>query len=139
MELEEDQDDRLDMLQESKAEENGESTGEEDLPGPESRKDSTDDTMDKEIREHADEEYSWEEFFENNEGSSSTTQYWDEEDGREAPTPATVTFRERISEQIQMLDFSETEEMFADAILWNIDDDGYLHADFEELVRDFNP
>ncbi|MBE0645135.1 MAG: RNA polymerase factor sigma-54 [Bacteroidetes bacterium] len=138
MEMEEEQDERLDMLQDAKVEDATEVPTDEEVAPPERVKESSDDTMDKEIREHSDEEYSWEEFFENNEGSSSTTQYWDEDDGREAPTPATVTFRERISEQIQMLDLTETELLLADAILWNIDDDGYLHADFSELLHDFN-
>jgi RNA polymerase sigma-54 factor len=65
-------------------------------------------------------------------------QYWDEDDSREAPAPATVTLRERLGEQIQLVNLNETEVLLASAILWNIDDDGYLHTDFKQLVEDFN-
>lgn len=138
MEMEEEQEERTDMLQEDKPEGDVESVVEDDFIPPERSKDPSDDTLDKEIREHADEEYSWEEFFENNEGPSSVNQYWDEDDGREAPTPATVTLRERLAEQIQLVDLTETEVLLANTILWNIDDDGYLHSDFVQFVHDFN-
>ena len=135
MEMEDEQDERLEMRQED-ADSDGGNEGER-----EKDRDSINgenEHLEKEIREHADEEYSWEEFFENNESSSSFNQYWDGEDDREAPTPARTTLRELLRDQIHLLDFNDEQALIADAIIWNIDDDGYLHADFEELVRDFN-
>ena len=136
MEMEDEQEERLEMRQEdeSDADEGGEGEREKErdsISGEEEH-------LEKEIRENADEEYSWEEFFENNESSSSFNQYWDGEDDREAPMPARTTLREQLTDQIHLIDLTDEQELFADAIIWNIDDDGYLHADFEELVRDFN-
>ena len=139
MELEDEQEERLEQLQEDREPGEDGSDGQEDGLVREKESSADSDTMDKEIREHADEEYSWEEFFENTEGGGTTVnQYWDEDDDREMPTPATETMRERLRAQIQMLDFSENEMLFAEDILWNIDDDGYLHADFDDLRKDFN-
>ncbi len=138
MELDEELEERTDMLQEETPEITSEKNDTDEIAVPEKSKSSDDDTMDKEIREHADEEYSWEEFFENNEGASSVNSYWEDDDGREAPTPASVTLRELIAEQIQLVDLNETEVLLASTVLWNIDDDGYLHADFSQLVEDFN-
>lgn len=145
MEMEDEQEDRLEQVLEEKsreaegeAEEAGAADDGADYALIEGTGQSDSDTMDREIREHSDEEYSWEEFFENTEGTATVNQYWDDEDGREMPTPATVTLREKLLDQIQMLDFSEEEMEFATEVLWNIDDDGYLHADFKDLVRDFN-
>ncbi len=136
MEMEEEQEERMELQQEDESDsEDGsdrESTADRDSINGE------DEHLEKEIREHSDDEYSWEDFFENNESSSSFNQYWDGEDDRESPTPARTTLRELLTDQIHMLDFDEGQELFADAIIWNIDDDGYLHTDFGDLVRDFN-
>ncbi len=137
MEMEEELEERAELLQEEKSSGDEEADA-EDLSPSERSAESPGDTMEKEIREHTDEEYSWEEFFENNEGPSSTNQYWDDDDSREVPAPALVTLRERLREQIQLLELTAVEEEFAEVILWNIDDDGYLRTDFSQLLRDFN-
>ena len=142
MEMEEEQEEHLDLsIEEQKAADAGggdSSTEEGDVVVTERTSSSDSDTMDQEIREHADEEYSWEEFFENTEDNVSVNKYWDEEDDWEMPTPATTTLRERLLAQIQMLNFDDQEMRLAEDILWNIDDDGYLHGDFENLLREFN-
>lgn len=138
MELEDEQEERLEQLQEERDPDEDGTDGQDDAMVKAKDSSSDSDTMDKEIRENSDEEYSWEEFFENTEGGASVNKYWDDDDDREMPTPATETMRERLRTQIQMLDFSEDEMQFAEEILWNIDDDGYLHVDFEGLRQDFN-
>lgn len=142
MEMEEEQEERLELSAEERKAEEGdgaEESGEDsDVTVAERTSTSESDTMDKEIREHADEEYSWEEFFENTEDNVSVNKYWDEDDDREMPMPATTTLRERLLSQIQMLNFDTQEMLLAEDILWNIDDDGYLHGDFETVLREFN-
>jgi RNA polymerase sigma-54 factor len=137
MEMEEDLEEKTELLQEEKSAGDEASETEEAVP-LERNAESPDNTIEKEIRENSDEEYSWEEFFENNEGPSSTNQYWDEDDSREVPAPALVTLRERLRDQIQLLELTPLEETFAEVILWNIDDDGYLRTDFSQLLHDFN-
>jgi RNA polymerase sigma-54 factor len=96
-----------------------------------------DDYVQKEIDEHRDEEYSWEEFVENNEGPTPRTWY-DEEDDREIPTPSTVTMTERLVEQLHMLDLDARLVTLGEEIIGNIDDDGYLRRRLEDLVQDIN-
>lgn len=135
MEMEDEQDEQLELQQEEESDsDESNETGEKEHDSINGEEDH----LEKEIRENPEEEYSWEEFFENNESSSGINQYWDGEDGREAPTPARTTLRELLTDQIRLVDFNDEQEMLADAIIWNIDDDGYLHTDFSELVRDFN-
>lgn len=138
MEMEEEQDERLELLQEEREREAESDEDGSEVASVEKERTNDDDTMDKEIRENADEEYSWEEFFENTEGGASVNQYWDDDDDREMPMPATETMRERMLAQMQLLDLSELERQFAEDILWNIDDDGYLRVDFPSLLVEFN-
>lgn len=95
------------------------------------------DYLEKEIREHQDDEYSWEEFFENNEGSAEKN-YYDQDDEREIPTPATVTMSERLIDQLRMLDLDERLILLGEEIIGNIEDDGYLRRNVKDLVLDIN-
>ena len=95
------------------------------------------DFVEKEIREHTDEEYSWEEFVDNNEGASQKNWY-DEEDDREIPTPSTVTQLERLVEQLHLLDLDPRLFRLGEEIIWNIDDDGYLRRKLTDVVLDVN-
>ncbi len=129
VDLQEEQEERMELEQRD---------DDAETPAEQERSNGDEEYLDKEIRENSDEEYSWEEFFENNEGSSSVNQYYDGDDEREIPTPARVTLREELVDQVHMLDLDEWQLLLADAIIWNIDDDGYLHAHFAEIVRDVN-
>ncbi|MBN1448572.1 MAG: RNA polymerase factor sigma-54 [Bacteroidetes bacterium] len=136
-ELEEDQEERLELEQEVASSED--ETEEDQLPTKERDKiDGEREYLEREIRENSDDEYSWEEFFENNESAASSNQYWDGEDDYDAPLPASVSMREQLIDQLHLLDLTEEQELLANMIIWNIDDDGYLHTDFGELVRDYN-
>lgn len=96
-----------------------------------------DDYIEKEIREHQDDEYSWEEFFENNEGSAEKN-YYDQDDDREIPTPATVTMSERLVDQLRMLDLDDRLLVLGEEVIGNIEDDGYLRRNLKDLVLDIN-
>ncbi len=96
-----------------------------------------DDYIEKEIREHQDDEYSWEEFFENNEGAAEKN-YYDQDDDREIPTPATVTMSERLVDQLRMLDLDDRLMVLGEEIIGNIEDDGYLRRNIKDLVLDIN-
>lgn len=84
-----------------------------------------------------DDEYSWEEFLDDNEGPT-TRNWYDEEDDREIPTPASVSMIEQLTDQVHMLDLDARLTLLAEEILGNIDEDGYLHRDLEDLVLDVN-
>jgi RNA polymerase sigma-54 factor len=95
------------------------------------------DYVEKEIREHSDEEYSWEEFVDNNEGSYQKNWY-DEEDDREIPTPSTVTQLERLTEQLHLIDIDQRLIRLGEEIIGNIDDDGYLRRALQDIIMDVN-
>ncbi|MBR9978752.1 MAG: RNA polymerase factor sigma-54 [Bacteroidetes bacterium] len=125
MEMEEDINEQMELRQEE-APEKDSAAGDDDEVG-----------IGEEMHGNADDEYSWEEFFENNEGSSTVNSYWDDEE-YDSPMPATTTLRDTIEQQILMLDLTDDQREFAGEILWNIDDDGYLRTDFDVLRRRFN-
>ena len=106
------------------------------IPEREAQKEQ-DDFIEKEIREHQDEEYSWEEFFEDNEGAHSKNWY-DEEDDREIPTPASVSLTDRLIEQLHMLQMEERLTLLGEEIIGNIDEDGYLRRNLEDIILDVN-
>jgi RNA polymerase sigma-54 factor len=95
------------------------------------------DFVEREIRQNTDEEYSWEEFVDNNEGASQRNWY-DEEDDREIPTPSTVTQLERLVEQLHLLDLDERLIRLGEEIIGNIDDDGYLRRNLSDVLMDVN-
>ncbi|PLX27565.1 MAG: RNA polymerase sigma-54 factor [Ignavibacteria bacterium] len=134
LEMEEEQEEVLEL----RAEDRDKDDEDDALNTPEEVGSGDEEYMEKEIRENSDEEYSWEEFFENNEGSASVNQYYDGEDERDAPMPARVTLREQLQDQLHLLKLTERQSLLAEAIIWNIDDDGYLHSDFLEIVRGVN-
>lgn len=101
------------------------------------KKEETDDFISHEIRDHADEEYSWEEFFENNEGFHEVN-YYDQDDEREIPTPSAVSMAERLVDQLHMLELPSDLVTLGEEIIGNIDDDGYLRRDLEDLLLDIN-
>ncbi len=96
-----------------------------------------DDLIERAIQENREEEYSWDEFLDNNEGAA-TVNYYDSEDDFEMPTPATVSMREKLLDQVRMLDITEDQALLVDAIIWNIDDDGYLRRDYSDIVDEVN-
>jgi RNA polymerase sigma-54 factor len=95
------------------------------------------DFIERSIQENREEEYSWDEFLDNNEGAA-TVNYYDSEDDYEIPTPAVVSMRERLLDQVRMLDLTEEEVLLVEAIIWNIDDDGYLRRSFTDIVEECN-
>lgn len=103
----------------------------------EKKNEEPEDFIEKEIREHQEDEYSWEEFLENNEGASEKNWYDNEDDYEYAP-PDQVTQTERLVDQLHMLDLDERLIELGKEILGNIDDDGYLRRDLEDLLLDVN-
>jgi RNA polymerase sigma-54 factor len=126
MEIEEEIEEQMEMREEES--ENREKDGDSDEYAGEAK---------EELTRNSEDDYSWEEFFENNESPSTTNSYWDE-DEYDMPMPATTTMREALAQQILMLDLSVEEREFAGEILWNIDDDGYLRTDLGTLRLGFN-
>lgn len=60
----------------------------------------------------------------------------DDDDSRELPIKIQKSFHEHLSDQIGMLELSETDKLIASHVIGSIDDDGYLRRETESLVDD---
>lgn len=59
-----------------------------------------------------------------------------DDDDRVVPLSGGQSFQEKLSEQLHLLDLSETEFLIADILIGNLDESGYLNRDLEALVDD---
>ncbi len=113
------------------------SDGDGEATTPVERRD-VEDFIEQDIREHRSDEYSWEEFLENNEGSHSKNWYDNEDEDYELPMPSAVTMRESLFEQLGMTGITDVQRIIADEILGSLDEDGYLRRDLIEIVAVVN-
>jgi RNA polymerase sigma-54 factor len=61
-----------------------------------------------------------------------------DEDQDEYPIAAQTPLTEKLVEQLQLAEVTETGMLVAEEIIGNIDEDGYLHRDLESIVNDIN-
>jgi RNA polymerase sigma-54 factor len=94
--------------------------------------------MDREIRNHQDDEYSWQEFIENNEESYSRNWYDREDEEFEIQPPSEPTLRDKLIEQLQMLNLPDNLFSLGEEIIDSVEDDGYLRREIEEIVAIVN-
>lgn len=59
-----------------------------------------------------------------------------DDDEKSIPYSAGSTFRELLEDQLRLRDISEKEEVLAKTIIGNLDDDGYLRRNIENIVDD---
>jgi RNA polymerase sigma-54 factor len=99
-----------------------------------------DDELPSETTESSsDDEFDWDEFLNAPDdlyGYKAQVDHSAEEDDREAPMPAASSLAESLREQVNLLDFDETEELVADQIIGSIDEDGYLRRPVESILDD---
>ncbi|HET7152939.1 MAG TPA: hypothetical protein VFJ29_04175, partial [Candidatus Kapabacteria bacterium] len=81
-------------------------------------------------------DFTYEDFM--NDESGYKTQEPNSEDRDEFPTPSTVTLTESVLEQLPMLNLSPVEQIIGEEIIGNIDPDGYLRRDLNDIVDDLN-
>jgi len=85
-----------------------------------------------------DNDYSIEDFM-NDDTSGYKTQYSSSNDDfEELPQPARVSLVEQLRQQLGMLHLRDDEHIFAEEIIGNIDEDGYLRRDLSGIVDDIN-
>ncbi len=94
-------------------------------------------SAEKEREDRQDDEYSWEDFIEDNDIPGGRTRYDDDED-RDFPAPALVSMTDLLVEQMHMLDIDQRLVKLGEEILGNIDEDGYLRRKLDDLVLDVN-
>jgi RNA polymerase sigma-54 factor len=95
-------------------------------------------SIDEEGQEEKDDEIDWEEILlDGFDAGGSRAQY--EEKERHEPTPVeTSDLRDHLLEQLHHLSISEREIRMGEEIIGNVDDDGFLACDLEEVVEGVN-
>jgi len=106
----------------------------------------------EEGKEHEDDDFSNEESFEESDNeefdindyldddvadykTKSSNQSKDDDD-KVIPFSGGHTFRERLSEQLQLLHLNPSEQVIANVLIGNLDEAGYLNRDIEAIVDD---
>jgi RNA polymerase sigma-54 factor len=131
----------LDGLQETEVEQ--EFDQDQTLPLPETRSERSDDAPSSDSEESFPErerEIDWEEIMpEEYDGYKAPTFTGpDSEEQEELPQKSEPSFAERLLEQLRMQVSTEDELALAEEIIGNIDDDGYLRRNLNEIVDDLN-
>jgi RNA polymerase sigma-54 factor len=95
-------------------------------------------SLDDEAKEEPDDEIDWEEILLNGfDAGGSRAQY--EEKERFEPTPVeTSDLRDYLLEQLHHLSISDREIRLGEEIIGNVNDDGFLECDLEEVVEGVN-
>jgi RNA polymerase sigma-54 factor len=94
-----------------------------------------------ELKEKAKEEdgYTIEDFMNDDlDGHKATRVEHDNEERDEYPQPAEVSVTQKLIDQIHMLELTPVEQLLAEEIIGNIDEDGYLRRELQLIVQDLN-
>ncbi|HON52025.1 MAG TPA: RNA polymerase factor sigma-54 [Bacteroidales bacterium] len=86
-----------------------------------------------------DEEFSIDDYFNEDEYSNykyKSDNYSSDTDNKEIPFSVGNTFHENLIQQIGLQDLDEREQQIAEFIIGNIDEDGYLRRELENIVDD---
>jgi RNA polymerase sigma-54 factor len=102
---------------------------------------SEDKTYEEEVEEpqNSQDEFSLEDYMQDDEIPSyklSTGNYSPDEKREEIPFSLGTTFREQLKAQLGLRKLSEKQEILAEYVLGNIDDDGYLRRELEAVADD---
>ncbi|MCF8361628.1 MAG: RNA polymerase factor sigma-54 [Prolixibacteraceae bacterium] len=92
---------------------------------------------DKEPKEESDSDISIEEYLNDEPSYKYKTNNYSKDDKKEdIPFSIGSTFHEYLAEQLGLVNLNEHEQMLAEYIIGNIDEDGYLRRDVESMVDD---
>ncbi len=83
-----------------------------------------------------DEEYSFEDFLNDNVEGYKAQSYTDTEEQIDIPAPDTLTLKEHLISQLRMLNLSDEQFRLGEEIIGNIDEDGYLITNLEDIRKD---
>ncbi len=99
----------------------------------------TDGVAEKEkSEEKKDDEFSFEDFLNDEASFSYKGERRDDEERDEMPIAATEALTKKLLDQLQLADLTDTGMLVAEEIIGNIDEDGYLRRDLNLIVQDIN-
>ncbi len=101
---------------------------------------SNDENNESENDNENDDEFSFEDYIGDDDEIPSyklnTNNYSKDDEHKEIPFSATKSFHEHLTEQLILKEVDERQKLLATYIIGNIDDDGYLRRDIENIVDD---
>jgi len=108
--------------------------------GKEESDGETDKDVEKQEERKEDEGYTLEDYISDDNAGHKSPESLPQngEEEYESPLPASVPLTERLLTQFRMLDVEAEEELIAEEILGNVDEDGYLRRDLALIVQDLN-
>jgi len=107
-------------------------------PLQEELKNSSEEETEPQEELNKEEEYDFEEFLNDENGYEFNPTFRDPDEEDYRPDPAPVTLAEHLLSQFHFLQLSDKEREIGEYIIWNINEDGYLAADVETLVRNLS-
>ncbi len=121
-------------LEDNPALDEGNSEDEDDFNSNDTEMDDNNETNDN------DEEFSLEDYLQDDDEIPAyklqTNNYSKDDEHKEIPYSASKTFHEFLLEQIMLKDLTEKEKIIAEYLIGNIDEDGYLRREIENIVDD---
>jgi RNA polymerase sigma-54 factor len=88
--------------------------------------------------EKKEDEFSFEDFLNDETSFSYKGERRDNEERDEMPIAATEALAQKLLDQLQLADLTETGMLVAEEIIGNIDEDGYLRRELDLIVQDIN-
>ncbi len=88
--------------------------------------------------EKKNDEFSFEDFLNDESSFSYKGERRDEEERDEMPIAATEALAQKLLDQLLLADLTETGMLVAEEIIGNIDEDGYLRRELDLIVQDIN-
>ncbi len=77
----------------------------------------------------------WDDIYENIQSASSSSSYQESDRDQEVGDTDSESLQEHLRWQMQLTPFSDTDLLIADAIIDAINDDGYLRAEIEDILK----
>ncbi|MEJ6588707.1 MAG: RNA polymerase factor sigma-54 [Crocinitomicaceae bacterium] len=112
----------------------------EENPALEEGKEELDDdySNEEEFEEREDEEFDVSDYLQDDvaDYKTKTSNQSKDTDDKVIPFSGGTTFREKLSEQLQLSKLDEGQELIADILIGNLDEAGYLNRDLEAIVDD---
>jgi RNA polymerase sigma-54 factor len=95
----------------------------------------------EELEGKSDDSYSLEDYFNDDLAGYKAPESFSkdrDEEGYEPPMPSTVPLSEKLLAQFKLSNGDETDELIAEEIIGNVDEDGYLRRDLALIIQDLN-
>jgi RNA polymerase sigma-54 factor len=102
----------------------------------EQSRDEDQDTSEEITETTSDDEYTFEDFLNDNLDGYKSSSQTDFEEQADIPAPDRPSLKEHLISQLRMLNLTEDQFRLGEEIIGNIDEDGYLISDLNDIIKD---